>query len=372
VTAFSRADLDTLSNPNRPGNNFDFLRFALASLVVLSHSFPLATGTEHDEPLAWLTRGQLTFGALAVDGFFVISGFLVLQSWRRDPRVVSFLRKRILRVYPGFLVAAVLGAFVIAPAYRIEPHPALDTDFVGRFVFDALRLQADIPWPSFDANPAPGTVNGSLWSIPYEAWCYVMVLIAGLMALDRRRWLVAGTFALFVVVGFIFEWRHLTPGGHVLGQIFGYPPLWARLLPFFLAGMTYLVWRERIPLTVRGAVVALLALTIAARVPHGMTVALPTAGTYLLFWFAFRPVPRLSRFAARGDFSYGIYLFSFPILQMVVHHSSGSFHPLVLFVLGWPLTLLAAVLSWHLVEKHCIHLSHARAPASAAVAGTSA
>ena len=361
-----------MSSSGRPGNNFDFLRFALASLVVLSHSFPLATGTEHDEPLAWLTNGQLTFGALAVDGFFVISGFLVLQSWRRDPRTVPFLRKRILRIYPGFLVAAVLGAFVIAPAYRSLPHPPLDADFVGRFLFDAVRLQADIPWPSFDANPAPGTVNGSLWSIPYEAWCYVLVWVAGLLMLDGRRVLVAGTFALFVVVGFVFEWRHLTPGGRMLGQIFGYPPLWARLLPFFLAGMTFLAWQDRIRLTAGGAAAALLALAVAARLPHGMSLAMPTAGAYLLFWFALRPIPRLSRFAARGDFSYGIYLFSFPILQMVVHHAGTPLHPLVLFAIGWPLALVAAVLSWHLVEKHCIRLSHARAPVRTAVVGHSA
>jgi len=360
-----------LSNASRPGNNFDFLRFALASLVVLSHAYPLATGTEHDEPLAQLTRGQLTFGALAVDGFFVISGFLVLQSWRRDPRVVSFLRKRILRIYPGFLVAAVLGAFLIAPAYRSLPHPPIDADFFGRFVFDALRLEADVPWPSFDGNPAPGTVNGSLWSIPYEAWCYVLVLVAGLLALDGRRGLVAGVFALFLVVGFVFEWRHLTPGGRILGQIFGYPPLWARLLPFFLAGMTFLAWQDRIPMTARGAAAALVALVIAARVPHGMTIALPTAGAYLLFWCAFRPIPRLSQFAARGDFSYGIYLFSFPILQIVIHYAGKSWPPLLLFAIGWPLSLLAAALSWHLVEKHCIRLSHARI-ARTAVAGNSA
>ena len=361
-----------MSSASRPGNNFDFLRFVLASLVVLSHAFPLATGTEQGEPLARLTRGQLTFGALAVDGFFVISGFLVLQSWRRDPRVVPFARKRVLRIYPGFLVAAVLGAFVIAPAYRSLPHPPIDAGFVGRFLFDAARLQADIPWPSFDANPAAGTVNGSLWSIPYEAWCYVLVLVAGLLALDGRRGLVAGVFALSLVVGFVFEWRQLTPGGRILGQIFGYPPLWARLLPFFLVGMAFHAWQDRIRLTAGGAAIALLALAIAARVPHGMTIALPTAGAYLLFWFAFRPIPRLSRFAAHGDFSYGIYLFSFPILQIVVHHAGASLQPLMLFAIGWPLSLMAAGLSWHLVEKHCIRMSHAPTGPRAAVAGHSA
>src|SRR5689334_11108413 len=142
-----------------PPNAFDFLRFVLASLVVLSHSYPLATGTEAHEPLALVTHGQITFGALAVDSFFVISGFLILHSWRSDPRPVPFLRKRVLRIYPAFLVAATIDAFIVAPAFSRNGWSVIDGEFVGRFAWNAVRLLAITPGAAFPDNPAPGTVN---------------------------------------------------------------------------------------------------------------------------------------------------------------------------------------------------------------------
>ena len=339
-----------------PENNFDFLRFVLASLVVFSHSFPIGTGTEAFEPLALATKGQLTFGGLAVDAFFVISGFLILHSWQARPEVGAFLRKRVLRIYPAFLVVAVLDAFLIAPLYAGGTSPPIDFAFVGRFIVNALRLEAITPGPSFIGNPAEGTVNGSLWSISYEFWCYLGILVLGLVGLAGRRWLLACGLVLFVVVSFVFAWRHLTPGGRWLGQIFGYPPFWARLLPFFIAGMAFHAWRDRLVLNAKGAAVAAVALVIGAQLPYGLSLVLPIASAYIIFWLAFLPAPRLSTFARRGDLSYGIYLFSFPILQILVHHAGAPMPPWLLFMVGWPISIAAAALSWTFVERHCINL----------------
>ncbi len=345
-----------------PANNFDFLRFALASLVVFSHSFPLATGTEDYEPLSVLTGRQVTFGALAVDSFFVISGFLILHSWHATPRVGAFLRKRVLRIYPAFLVAAALDAFIIAPAFSAGSWPPLDLGFVTRFVANALRLEAIAPGATFVGNPAAGPVNGSLWTISYEFWCYIGILVLGVCGLTKRRLFLTCGLLFFLVVSFVFVWRGLTPGGRLLGQIFGYPPFWARLLPFFLAGMVFYAWRERIELNAMGAAIAIGMLVVGAVTPFGMSVVLPLAAAYLIFWIAFLPAPRLSTFARRGDFSYGIYLFSFPILQIIVHYAAAPISPLLLFAVGWPVSIAVAAASWHLVERHCIGWAHSKRP----------
>jgi len=343
-----------------PANAFDFLRFVLASLVVLSHSYPLSTGTEAHEPLAIATHGQITFGALAVDSFFVISGFLILHSWRSDPRALPFLRKRILRIYPAFLVAAAIDAFIVTPAFSKGGLSVLDGEFVGRFAWNAVRLLAITPGPAFPDNPAPDTVNGSLWSISYEFWCYLGILALGIAGWAVARRGLAVALLLTTAIGFVFEWRHLTPAGNVLGQIFGYPPFWARLLPFFVAGMTFYAYRERIVLDARGAAAAIAALVVACFVPHGLAIVLPIASAYLIFWFAFLGAPRFAGFGRRGDFSYGIYLFSFPILQIIVAWWGRPITPVVLFILGWTASLGAALLSWHLLEKHCIRAAHGR------------
>ena len=343
-----------------PANNFDFLRFFFASLVVFSHSFPLSSGNELHEPLSLATGGQLTFGTLAVDCFFIISGFLILHSWQAQPDPMRFLAKRVLRIYPAFLIVAALDAFVVAPLFSREGYQTIDGDFVVRFIPDALRLLSITPGSAFPANPAPGTVNGSLWSISYEFWCYIGILVLGIAGWASARKPFVWGLGVALGVSFVFQWQHLTPGGRLLGQIFGYPPFWARLLPFFVVGMAFHAFRDRIPLTWAGAAAAASALVAARWIPYGLLFVLPLAAAYLIFWFAFLPLAHLGRFADRGDVSYGIYLYSFPLLQIVVACTGGRLAPLPLFLIAWPLSTLAAALSWHLVEKHCVRLAKGR------------
>ena len=94
-------------------NNFDALRFLFASLVVFSHSFPLAEGNELREPL-WRMTEQTTLGGISVHCFFIISGFLIAASWDRRKDVGQFLKRRVLRIYPGFIIANAVGVFLVA------------------------------------------------------------------------------------------------------------------------------------------------------------------------------------------------------------------------------------------------------------------
>ena len=345
-----------------PANRLDFVRFALASLVILSHSYPGATGSEDAEPLALLTQKQLTFGTLAVDFFFIISGFLILHSWLTQPQATAYLGKRIRRIYPGFITTGVIGALVIWPLTSAGGFQAISPAFVVELLLNLLRLQALTPGPSFVDNPGAGVMNGSLWSIPFEFWCYIGILVLGAARLAHRPRLVAGLLFSFIVISFIFSWRHLTPGGRILGAIFGYPPFWARLLPYFLAGMALYLYRDKIKLNSTGAWLSLVALIVAARVPNGMIFALPLAGAYLIFWFAFLPGDWLKRFGKFGDFSYGIYLYSFPITQLVVWAHKEPMSPLTLFITAWPLSIICGVLSWYLVERRFIRAKKRTAP----------
>jgi peptidoglycan/LPS O-acetylase OafA/YrhL len=347
-------------------NNFDFLRFLFASLVVFSHSFPLGSGSEDREPLAMFTHRQLTFGSLAVDCFFIISGFLISHSWVSQPRPWPFLRKRIRRIYPGFVTAVLIGAFVITPLFSVAGAAGITLDFGLTFVAKTLRLLQATPGPAFQNNPASGTVNGSLWSISYEFWCYVGVMACGAVGLLRRPRLLAGAVVGAMAIGFVFSWFQLTPGGSWLGRIFGYPPFWARLLPYFLVGMAFYAFRDRLSLSAMGATLCAISFVVASWIPFAMIFVFPVIAAYLIFWFAFLPLAPLNRFAKFGDFSYGIYLYSFPVLQMIVYWHGARMSPLALFAIGWPASILAATLSWHLVERRWLRSSGSNR-ASAAV-----
>ena len=305
-----------------------------------------------------LTHGQVTGGGLAVDSFFVMSGFLIAGSAERSAGVWSFLRKRVARIYPAFLVLTAVSLLVFLPlsgGRLAEGNWLGDAGDVG---LQTLRLTEFHYAGVFAGNAYPGVINGSVWSIAYEFWCYVGV--AGLLMYGwlRRKNLLLGLLGAAWVWSLVSQVRHWKLGGKWVGVVLGSPQFWARLLVLYLAGVVFYSLRERIMLKNWLAGVAAAAMLGACFVSWGWTATFPFAGTYLLFWFAFTPGIRLRSFGKFGDFSYGTYLYAFPIEQLLVKAWGGSARPGVLFACATPLALLAAVGSWYGVERR--FLGHGR------------
>jgi peptidoglycan/LPS O-acetylase OafA/YrhL len=141
-------------------------------------------------------------------------------------------------------------------------------------------------------------------------------------------------------------------GGKELGKVFGPPQIWARMLPLYLAGVVFYLFRDRIPLRGWIAGVSLACLLAASFFYSGWTLLFPLAGTYLCFWFAFTPLVRLQRFGRFGDFSYGTYLYAFPVEQLIMRWFGHPVAPALLFACATPPTLAIAVASWYAVERH--------------------
>ncbi len=333
-------------------NNFDFMRLAFAVLVIYSHAFPLGTGSETLEPFKRMTHGQVTGGGLAVDSFFVMSGFLIAASAERSSSVVAFLRKRIARIYPAFVVSALLAVAFVMPLASAHFAGAGAGANAADFLLQTLRLTEFHYAGAFAANPYPGVINGSIWSVPYEFWCYLGVAMLLVSRVLRRRRVVLALFLGAWAVSLVSQLRGWNYGGKLLGVVLGSPQFWARLLPLYLAGVVFYQYRDRIRLSWMLALVASASLLTACWRPYGWTLVFPLAGTYLLFWFAFTPSIRLHGFGRFGDFSYGTYLYAFPIEQLLVQGFGHPVRPAVLFLCALPLTLCAAAASWYGVERH--------------------
>lgn len=337
-------------------NNFDALRFLFASLVVFSHSYPLGEGSELHEPL-WKATGQTTLGGVSVYSFFIISGFLIAASWDRRKDVGQFLKKRVLRIYPAFIIANAIGVFLVA---SIAAGPAISGTGVSltQFAWDCLRLQGTQLTDALFPQNHMHALNGSIWSIAYEFWCYIGVMILGLVPLFHRRGFVLGLLIVSLAVAYIFptfqlEWI----GGGLLGRIFGYPLFWARLLPHYLAGVVAWRYREKIVNSNRLAMLSAIALAASIPVANSWSVLFPIFGTYIVLWLAFHSSLKVHGFSKYGDFSYGMYLYAFPVQQLLVMSHSGSMNPYVLFAVAWPLSILAGMLSWYIVERPFVRRS---------------
>jgi peptidoglycan/LPS O-acetylase OafA/YrhL len=341
-------------------NNLDAVRLSLAILVIFSHSFPLSLGYETSEPFFLLTRGQATGGGIAVDLFFALSGFLITKSFLNSASVWTYLGKRVRRIYPGFVTAMLVCGLLIAPHVSARSPHGTAAGRLLDFVWKTAVLREFGNGGAFPHNPMPGPINGSDWSISYEFWCYIGVAGLGCAGLLLRRGLVQAIFWLSLAAKLSLDLTGWRPGDSVLGLIFGYPPFWARLLPMYLSGVVFYLYRGYIPLSRKGAAISVVSLVLSGLLPHAWGIVFPVAGTYLILWIAFNAMIPAQDFGKWGDFSYGTYLYAFPIQQLIVHIGDGPFNPYRLFALACPLSLLAGAASWYAIERPFLFRRRAR------------
>ena len=361
----------TLGNAFDPKNNaFAFMRCALAMLVIVSHCYAL--GGFGNDPLASLTAGRQTLGVLAVGMFFVLSGFLITRSALNLPSAGRFLWHRFLRIFPGYWVCLLVSAFVIAPlvfqfeqgnAFQIFSRPDSPQAYVtGNFAL--LHLNGASIWGTmniwprsigriFGNNVYPWVVNGSLWSLPYEWLCYLVIaLLTALGVLRRMRLMLLSIFVL-LWAAYVFSWfapqlfRQTFPCRCLVELIM--------LSLYFVAGAVCYLCRERILISGTlffSACVVLLGGTLLG----AFGLVAPIAVPYAFLWLACK-LP-ITRFDARGDFSYGLYIYAFPVQQTLASLGLPAAGFLLYILSSVFVTAILAILSYRYVEAPCLKLKH--------------
>lgn len=327
----------TTTNASRL-DNFDFLRLCAACLVLFCHQYSVLGRTE---PALFPGQNLANVGVLI---FFSISGYLVTQSWCRDPHALRFILKRFLRIWPGIAVVTLLCAFVLGPIVTTLPWKSY---FAAPEFFDYLgnlrlvRLLYVLPGV-FETNPYPQVVDGPLWTISIELRWYLILLAAGLTGLLRRRWLVAASSAAFVLWYFVVENGAMKPQYE-----FGL---------FFCAGACLALFREEWQTRpfVLSAIAA--AAATAACVFGKYNLALVGALPVFIVLAGTRSTPVLNRCGRFGDFSFGIYIYAFPVQQTIVWATGKDMSFAYGLALSALVTLVCAVLSWHLVERPALSL----------------
>jgi peptidoglycan/LPS O-acetylase OafA/YrhL len=329
-------------------NNFDFLRVTLATLVIFSHSCQLLSGQLAADPLYRLMHSQMSGGALAVNFFFVLSGFLVVKSWEQSRTSSDFARKRFLRIYPGFAMVLAFCVFIVGPLGGANLQTYFTSPKTYKF-FEMLLLRPNSTLPQvFTWLPNSGVVNASLWTIRFELICYIAVLVLGIGGVLTRRTLLLIAFIL------AYTWFNRGSGRPLSVPFLGSLAEFPRLITYFLSGAVFYLYRDLIPHSRKWLLVSVAAL--AASHAHGLSLTLPIFGTYTVFYAAFSHTFRMHHVARWGDFSYGLYLYAYPVQQLLVQHFGTATPAFLLFVLSFAITLALAVLSWHFVERPCLRL----------------
>lgn len=325
-------------------NNFDLLRLIFASTVVVFH-----VGVLTQEPsLAWMQ--QWVSGTFGLQGFFVVSGFLVTMSYDRSRSLISYARKRARRILPAY-VAVVLGAAVLLVAMSRLPWSEYFTHPEWRsYVFWNLLLA------NFTSPDLPGVfqdnykqaINGSLWTIKIEVAFYCMVPVFAYLCDRAGKWRV---MAMLLVAS--LAWRL---GFELVGRMTD-NGFWSKLaiqapgqFAFFIAGaIAYERTRDGLPPPqLWMAVAAAAAYALSSDVAHELVA--PIAVGIIVYWAAIA-APYVGRASRYGDFSYGVYLYHWPVIQTFVALGLFAASPSGAFFMALATVVALAICSWYLLER---------------------
>lgn len=332
-------------------NNFGFLRLLFAYLVIFSHSTELVYINPSKDLLHALTG--VTFGWLAVDGFFLISGYLIYQSYENSKKISSYVLKRVLRIYPGFIVASVLSIiFVVSVTSNWQAFIQFNLHAWLRLVIKTFSLST--PYVSgLIMNASVQHINDSMWTIRYEFMCYLMVPFIALIAPTKKSvsiialvfisaliYITANEIKLFVRNSAFFD----------LFQFF-------RLSSAFLIGTCFYKYRDAITWNKKYNLFCCFALIILWIVKLTFfEIGLIVFGSYLLFNFSFNFKNRMiERVGSKTDISYGVYLYAWPIQITIIQYYT-SINPWLLSAMTIILSTICGYISWICVEKPFINM----------------
>jgi peptidoglycan/LPS O-acetylase OafA/YrhL len=330
---------------------------------VFDHSFGVLAQSEPFPRLQWVD-----WGAVGVIIFFSISGFLVTRSWVHDPRLLAFASKRALRLFPGLVVALLLTAFVLGPLVTIIPiHSYLEDPATKTYVLSNATLQINYALPGvFAHNIYPGAVNGSLWTLPVEVKAYAILAVLGLLGVFKRwRWalpLIAAGAVLACIPAIQSSVSIATRFNAFVADIQMSPIVMQQaksgaftagmlILAAFAVAATLYGLRAFVVLRWDLAALAVVALVVAGLI-GGMVPSIATVilAPYLVLCLAYLTHSYVSLPRRIGDYSYGLYIFAFPVQQTISQTLSPA-SGWTMFVLSMAITTVIAAASWHFIER---------------------
>ena len=342
------------------GPGFDFLRIFLALSVLGAHSVLISEGERNQ--FAFPPMNLIHWTILPL--FFALSGFLITGSALRL-RLQDFLLNRAMRIVPALAVDIFISALLIGPIFTRVPLKVYFTQYEFYAYFANITGIIHYVLPGvFEHNPFPSTVNGSLWTVPFEIGCYAIMSLFIVTGLLKRPALFAATCC--GIIGFVLityaPWFHaldvLPKRVDTLLSHF-FEERGNLLYCYFACGCLFYVFRYRVPFSVYGFCVCLAIYACGAAEVFGTGLAgkvfLMPLIVYCMIFVGLSRIPKLPLYH-RGDYSYGIYLYGYPLQQALVASFPQMTSPVLHFAITLPLVTLVAMFSWHCVEKPILRL----------------
>lgn len=337
-------------------NNFDFLRFVLASFVLITHSYPL-TGNEECDVFCKLFNQQAQLSYIGVRCFFVISGYLIFQSILRSKSLKNYFWNRVLRIFPALIVVLILSALFCFFSYEGNTS-YWENISTQTYVINNILIYKGQGYIDgvFTNNRYRPSINGSLWTIRYEFTGYIFLM--PFFLIKQRRFISIVIISAIYVVLLIMNLYFPNRGGNLnlIADLFNLGNnLFINLFCYFFAG-SLLALTKIEDLPYKGVVLLIISILFF------IVLLLDLFSTFqfillplITILFGSSNYTYINQWGKKfGDLSYGIYIYSFPIQQMLEYFYKPSV--LEMMFISTIITIIFSHLSWIYIEKNFLKL----------------
>lgn len=331
-------------------------------MVIYTHSFAITTNPKNTtEVIIFLTKA-IDSGSLAVLGFFILSGFLTTQSMLHSKNYLDYLKKRLLRIVPAFLVCLVCISLLLGPLFtKMNIVEYLTSSSTWKFIwynitFNVGEKYIGTPGDLFKDAPYPGNgdaaANGSMWTLHIEFGCYILMIVLSFFFMLRHRFMM---IAFTVVIGILYfmnmKYKYM-PFNLPVKQfwVLGYfeLPHFLKFGFYYCMGSLMYLYRDKILYSHRFLLLAVLLLGISVymhKFNEWLMILLPYIVISVGINFSFKPFRKL------GDPSYGLYIYAWPIQTVIVVLTDNKISVYGLFFTATLATLVVSMISWRYIEK---------------------
>jgi len=328
-------------------NNYDFFRIFAACCIIFYHSFSLLA-KQNEEPLNQITNRRVDFSLIGLSIFFCISGYLIAKSAVRSPTVLNYLWKRFLRIQPLLIVTCFFTIFLIGPIFTERSLTGYFSDGNTYAYFRNIMPLFGVQFylPGVFTHLHDEGVNGSLWTLIVEERLYLLMTLVFLYRKDKSNYLafLIGLVNVLYIVNRYFFSGEMIP--YLSGRAFFYALLFLNSAALYLLKIKF---KKNLLIYI---LIGFVCFVVGILLPH----------TDVLYFIAFPFLVnaianiegRLNYAGEYGDFTYGTYVFSFPVQQILV--SKGIINPYNLFFITIAIVLPLAVLSWKFIESPFLRL----------------
>ena len=333
------------NNSRLESNNFDLLRFLFAGTVCLVHTYQLSGYKELGIITTFLSS------KIAVEAFFIVSGFLIFMSYERSSSTSSYVKKRIRRIFPAYSVVVMLcalGLFFISSEHYSEYFSSTWIKYVLANLSFLNFIQHSLPGV-FENNKLTA-VNGALWTLKIEVMFYLSVPIFVYLF---RRFSCLPILALvyFTSVVYVFILSILAENSDL--DLYS---VLSRQLPgqlsYFMAGAFFYYFLQVFEKNSK-YFVSFAILVLSINTAFSLSFIEPFAiATLVIFFGLFLYIGNFGKF---GDISYGVYILHFPIIQIFINQGWFKESPWLFLITITVATSVGAMFMWHFIEKKFLH-----------------